>query len=206
MFERLFPQESVSLRSLSSLANKVAEAAALLSEMVGENGTDNYEQLFDRMVEHEAETQDLFFQTMTHVRSTFTSPIPREDLYSLATHLMTATEHLTSAGHVLTLHKIDRFTNHATTMLDIIQREAVLTSSVLPRLEELKSLDQYWMDMLRISRQATRTSEAYTAEIIEHYKTNRFLQTEQFIAKLKATSDSMRAVSTQIGRIIVQES
>ncbi|MDO4252140.1 MAG: phosphate transport regulator [Rothia sp. (in: high G+C Gram-positive bacteria)] len=206
MFERLFPQENTSLRSLAELSGKVAEAASLLSEMVGSNGANNYPNLLTSMLEHESHTQDLFFQTMTQVRSTFTSPIPREDLYTLASHLMTATEHLTSAGHLLSLYKIDRFSSHTTTLLDIIQREAVLTTAVLPRLEELKSLDQYWIDMLRISRQASRTAQAYTAEIMDKYKTNRFLQTEQFIQELSATSYSMRGVSSQIGRIIVQES
>ena len=206
MFENLFPHENTSLRSLAELSSKVADASSLLSEMVGSNGVDSYDEIFEAMVEHEAETQDLFIQTMTHVRSTFVSPVPREDLYSLANSLLAATERLTSAGHVLSLHSIDRFTSHATTLLDIIQRQAVLTTAILPRVEEVKSLDQYWMDMLRISRQATRTSEAYVAEILATYKSDRYLKTREFVVELKAAAQAMREVSTQIGRIIVQES
>lgn len=206
MFELLFPQERTSLETLASLSGQVADAAALLSEMVGSHGKDQYAEIFSRMLEHEAESQNTFFAAMTRVRSSFAPPLPREDLYSLANHLMNAIERLTSAGHVLSLLGIDRFTPHATTLLDLIQREAVLTTAIIPRLGELRGMDEYWMDMIRLSRQATRTGEVYKAEILDLYKTDRYLKTVQFVDELKETSTAMRSVSTHIGRIIVQES
>lgn len=206
MFEQLFPQESASLEALASLSNQVADAAALLSEMVGSHGKENYPEVFANMLEHESQSQNTFFTAMTQVRSSFAPPLPREDLYTLANHLMTAVERLTSAGHVLTLLKIDRFTSNATTLLDLIQREAVLTSAIIPRLGELKGTDEYWMDMIRLSRQATRTGEVYKAEILDLYKTDRYLKTVQFVEELTGASQAMRSVSTHIGRIIVQES
>lgn len=206
MFEQLFPQESASLEALASLSGQVADAAALLSEMVGSSGKENYPEIFASMLEHESESQNIFFTAMTKVRSSFAPPLPREDLYTLANHLMTAVERLTSAGHVLSLLKIDRFTSNATTLLDLIQREAVLTTAIIPRLGELRGTDEYWMDMIRLSRQATRTGEVYRAEILDLYKTDRYLKSVQFVDELTGASSAMRSVSTHIGRIIVQES
>lgn len=205
MLQRIFPQQNVALASLADLAKKVADAAALLSEMLGST-PDQYADLFDRMLDHEAQTGNKFFETMTATRSSFATPIPREDMYTLALHLNRAVEHLTSAAHILHLHKIDRFTAHATTMLDIIQRESVLTAAIIPRMGELYGLDEYWIDMLRITKQAVRTAEVYDAEIIDSYKRDRYQKTTKFIAKLVDSSDSMRDVSAEIGRIIVQES
>lgn len=205
MLQKLFPKENSSLKALSAMANSVADSAALLSEMVGST-PDVYPGLLDQMLEHESQVQDQFFTTLTTVRSSFASPIPREDLYIIASSLNNAVEKLTSAGNVLALHKIDRFTPHATTLLDIIQREAMLTSAIIPRLEELRGLDQYWIDMLRITKQATRTAQAYDAEILGQYKTDRYLKIRKFITEVTAASDAMRAVSGDIGRIIVQES
>lgn len=205
MLQRLFPQQNAALSALAELAKMVADAAALLSEMMGST-PDQYSELFDRMLDQETQTGHKFFETMTATRSSFATPIPREDMYNLALHLNTAVEHLTSAAHILYLHKIDRFTQHATTMLDIIQRESVLTAAIIPRMGELHGLDEYWIDMLRISKQAIRTAEVYDAEIVDSYKRDRYQKTTKFIDELVASSNSMRDVSTEIGRIIVQES
>lgn len=205
MLQKIFPQENSSLKALSALANSVADTASLLSEMVGST-PDLYPSLYDQMLTYEAQVQDQFFATLTTVRSSFAAPIPREELYTIALHLNHGVEKLVSAGNVLTLHKIDRFSPHATTLLDLVQREATLTASIIPRLEELKGMDRYWIDMLRITKQATRTAQAYDAEILDQYKTSRYLKTRKFIEQVAEASDSMKEVASDIGRIIVQES
>ena len=139
MLHRIFPQANSSLTSLAQISVQVAEAAALLSEMVG-SSTSEYPELFDRMLVHEANSTDLFFMTLTTVRSSFATPVPREDLYTLARKLTNAVEKLTSAAHILYLHKIDGFAPHITAILDIIQRQAVLTEAVIPKLADIKGL------------------------------------------------------------------
>ena len=205
MLHRIFPQSNSSLTSLAQISVQVAEAAALLSEMVG-SSTSEYPELFDRMLVHEANSTDLFFMTLTTVRSSFATPVPREDLYTLARKLTHAGEKLTSAAHILYLHKIDGFAPHITAILDIIQRQAVLTEAVIPKLADIKGLDNYWMDMLRISRQAVRTAEEYDAELAERFPMERYRRYTKFIAQLVEAANAMRDVSSEIGRIIVQES
>ena len=153
-----------------------------------------------------ANSTDLFFMTLTTVRSSFATPVPREDLYTLARKLTNAVEKLTSAAHILYLHKIDGFAPHITAILDIIQRQAVLTEAVIPKLADIKGLDNYWMDMLRISRQAVRTAEEYDAELAERFPMERYRRYTKFIAQLVEAANAMRGVSSEIGRIIVQES
>lgn len=205
MLHRLFPHANESLASLAEISAQVGEAAALLSEMVG-SPVAEYPELFERMLTHEADSTNLLFRTLTEVRSSFSPPIPREDLYTLARKLTNAVEKLTSAAHVLSLHSIDGFATHITSILDIIQRQAVLTAAVIPKLADIRGLDNYWMDMLRISRQALRTAEEYDAYIAERYTPERYRRYATFLAQLTAASNAMRDVSAEIGRIIVQES
>lgn len=205
MLQRLFPQENSSLQSLAQISGQVESAAALLSEMVGTT-TSDYPTLFERMLAHEANCTELFFMTLTTVRSSFVTPLPREDLYILARKLTSAVEELTSAAHILYLHRIDGFSPHTTAILDIIQRQAVLTEAVIPKLIDVRGLDTYWMDMLRISRQAVRTAEEYDADIATRYPMERYRRYTKFITRLSAASNAMRDVSAEIGRIIVQES
>ncbi|MDY3048512.1 MAG: phosphate transport regulator [Rothia sp. (in: high G+C Gram-positive bacteria)] len=205
MLHRLFPQNQGSLTALADLSNQVAEAAAILSEMVG-SPEDRYPHLLERALTHEADTLDLLLTTMTAVRSSFSAPIPREDIYTLATSLNTAVEKLTSAANILHLYGIVRFSPKAATLLDLIQRQAVLTTGIIPQLTTLHNLDDYWITMLRITKQAVRIAEEYDAEIQSRYKQSRYLQTTRFIHKLLEASEAMRTVAVEIGRIIVQES
>ena len=186
MLHRLFPHANESLASLAEISAQVGEAAALLSEMVG-SPVAEYPALFERMLAHEADSTDLLYRTLTEVRSSFSPPIPREDLYTLARKLTTAVEKLTSAAHVLSLHSIDGFATHITSILDIIQRQAVLTAAVIPKLADIRG-------------------EEYAAYISTRYTHERYRRYVTFLAQLTAASNAMRDVSTEIGRIIVQES
>lgn len=205
MLQRIFPQENSSLRALAGISEQVAGSAAILSEMVGSH-EDSYPELLERMLDHESKTVDMLATTMTAVRSSFSTPIPREDIYTLAVSLNTAVEKLTSAAHILHLNNIVRFSPRAATLLDLIQRQAILTTNVIPKLSELRGIDDYWVDMLRLTKQAVRIAEEYDADILDRYKQNRYLQTTRFIQKLVEATNAMRTVATDIGRIIVQES
>ena len=114
-------------------------------------------------------------------------------------NLRTRSKKLTSAAHILYLHKIDGFAPHITAILDIIQRQAVLTEAVIPKLADIKGLDNYWMDMLRISRQAVRTAEEYDAELAERFPMERYRRYTKFIAQLVEAANAMRGVSSEIG-------
>lgn len=205
MLQRMFPQENSSLKALAGLADQVAESAAILSEMVG-SPEERYSELLERMLNHESTTVDTLFTTMTAVRSSFSTPIPREDIYSLAVELNNAVEKLASAANIMHLYTIVRFSPKAATLLDLIQRQAVLTSAIIPRLSELQSFDDYWINLLRLTKQAVRIAEEYDADALGRYKHTRYLQTTVFIHKLVEASEAMKSVATEIGRIIVQES
>ncbi|WP_237201921.1 DUF47 domain-containing protein [Rothia nasimurium] len=205
MLQRMFPQENTSLAALAGLSEQVSGAAALLSEMVG-SPEDRYATLLERILTHEAETLDMLHTTMTAVRSSFSTPIPREDIYTLAVSLGGVVEKLTSAANILYLNNIVRFSPRAATLLDLIQRQAVLTTQTIPKLSDLRDLDDYWITMLRITKQAVRIAEEYDADILSRYKQTRYLQTTRFVHKLIEASEAMRSLATEIGRIIVQES
>lgn len=205
MLQRMFPQENSSLTVLAELSGQVSGAAALLSEMVG-SPEERYPELLERIFTQEAETLDILLATMTAVRSSFSTPIAREDIYTLAVSLNTAVEKLTSAANILHLYSIVRFSPKVATLLDLIQRQAVLTTGIIPKLSTLRDLDDYWITMLRITKQSVRIAEEYDADIQGRYKQSRYLQTTRFIHKLIEASEAMHTVATEIGRIIVQES
>ena len=107
---------------------------------------------------------------------------------------------------MLSLHSIDRFATHTHLDSGHYSASGGAAAAVIPKLADIRGLDNYWMDMLRISRQALRTAEEYDAYIAERYTPERYRRYATFLAQLTAASNAMRDVSAEIGRIIVQES
>lgn len=202
---RLFPQETQALALLSDMAQLVVDQTSAISRMMG-SPVDEHEEIFEQAQATEGRSTDLFFALMTSVRSSFVTPLPRSDLYILARHLNTAAEDLTGATHAIRIHALSQFPDRASDLLDLIQRQAALTAEAMRHLSDLEGLDEYWIEVLRMSKQAARTSELYQAHLMDRLKPGAYLRTALFTAKLDAASRSMRSVATEVGRILAQES
>lgn len=202
---RLFPQENKALELLSDMAQLVVDSTSSASRMMGSPVSD-HDQGFEQALEIEGRSTDAFFALMTTVRSAFVLPLPRADLYRLGQRLNQATESLTSASHIIKIHSLDRFSNRASDLLDLLQRQASLTTEAMRHLSDLEGLDEYWVEVLRMSKQSIRTTNLYQADMMDRLKPAAYIKEAQFTAQLQAASLSVREVATDVGRILVQES
>lgn len=202
---RLFPQENRALTLLSQMADLVIDAASAVSRTMGSPVEDRPE-LLEQAFDIEGRCTDLFFAVMTDVRSSFVTALPRGDLYLLAHHLNTAAEDLAAATHAIVINGLDQFSSRASDLLDLIQRQASLTAEAMHHLSDLEGLDEYWVEVLRMAKQSTRTGDLYRADLIESLKPRRYEQTAQFADKLDSAARHLRSVATEVGRILVQES
>ncbi|MFP3467969.1 nuclease PIN, partial [Leifsonia sp. SIMBA_070] len=82
---------------------------------------------------------------------------PREDLYDLSLILMSAMENLDAAAEVVTLYRLTGISARASEQLEVIGRQSELTVAAMRRLASLEDLDDYWIEMLRLSKRAERT-------------------------------------------------
>ena len=137
---RLFPQENKALELLSDMAQLVVDSTSSASRMMGSPVSD-HDQGFEQALEIEGRSTDAFFALMTTVRSAFVLPLPRADLYRLGQRLNQATESLTSASHIIKIHSLDRFSNRASDLLDLLQRQASLTAEAMRHLSDLEGLE-----------------------------------------------------------------
>lgn len=205
MTPRLFPQENRSLELLADMAVCVVDATEAVSRTMGSPQAD-HEQALEAAMEIEGRSTDQFFALMTSVRSSYVTPLPRTDLYLLGRRLHTTTQALTSASHVIRVHGLHDFSTRASDVLDIIQRQATLTREAMRHLNDLEGLDEYWIEVQRMHKQATRTLDLYTADLIDRLKAGAYLKKAQFTDKLERASRSMGDLATEVGRILVQES
>ena len=202
---RLFPQEPAGLNLLAQLARQIVLATGTLSEILGAPASENA-RLVEDMHNHEAKCAELHFALLTHMRTTFVSPLPREDMYALSRYLNEAMEKLDAAAELVSLYQLDRLPKRAADQLEIISRQAELTVDAMRNLDNLDDLEDYWIEVLRLSKRAERSHRVWVADMLNEMKSARYARTRDIADELVGVTRDMRRIATQVGSIIVKES
>ena len=164
------------------------------------------ERLVEDMHNHEAKCAELHFALLTHMRTTFVSPLPREDMYALSRYLNEAMEKLDAAAELVSLYKLDRLPKRAADQLEIISRQAELTVDAMRNLDNLDDLEDYWIEILRLAKRAERSHRVWVADMLNEMKSARYARTRDIADELVGVTRDMRRIATQVGSIIVKES
>lgn len=202
---RLFPQETAGLELLASMAQQSVLGVQTLSEMFGARRSD-YEQLVDALIATDARCTALSRTLLTQLRTSFVNPLPREDLLILSESLSDTAGHFVAVGELMHLHGIDRLPSEATDLLAILGQQVELTVVAMRSLPRLEDLEDYWLDMVRLTRRAEHTYRVWSATALRELSIGHFARTVELARALVAAANSLQAVAIQVGRIIVRES
>jgi hypothetical protein len=201
---RFFPSETRSLSLLTSLADVLREALATTSELFSaeEAGADA---LRERLEALELKSTDLHYALLTHLRTSFVNPLPREDLYTFSRHLARSIGFVASAGSSLP-HAADRRTDRVTELLEILGRQADLGRKALAGLGRLEDLEDLWLDLLRLSSRSRRTQRAWQLDQAGESRIASVI-TQQVLARdLQGAADALLGFTDHLGHVLVKES
>lgn len=202
---RLFPREHTALHLLAQMAGHLVQGVQELAGILGAP-PEEVEQLRERMHRHEAASASLHYALLTQLRTSFINPLPREDLYALSHCLNEASERLDGAADLIALFRLDRLSHRAAEQLEVIGRQAELTAAAMRRFEALDELEEYWLEVLRLSKRAEHTHRAYVAELLAEHKPKAYARHREVANQMIEVSRDMRRVAMTVGSIIVKES
>lgn len=190
---------------LTKIAREVRSGVQLLGQLLGTPESERAA-LRDELLALEGNAMDLHFNLMTHMRSVFLTPLPRQDIYTLSQQLNRTMEHVVAAGDFLLVREHLKLAPQSSEQVETLTRQVDLTIGALSRLDDFDQLEDYWIQMQRLAKQGNRTHREWIISTDGAFQPNIALQQTQVAEALLSAVEAQRTVAITAGSIIVRES
>ena len=144
------------------------------------------------------------------INSTFVTPFDREDIYRLGSLLDDVMDHLEAVGSLLYLYgltKLPVLPREMHEMVEVLDRQAKLTAETMPRLKELRDLEDYWIECNRLENDGDRVYRMLLVRLFSgEYDALTVLKMKEVADELEAACDAFEHVANTVETIAVKES
>ena len=189
----------------STQAQHISTGADLLAEMLAD-GSDR-EDVARRMREAEHDADETTHAVVRRVNSTFVTPFDREDIYALASGLDDIMDMMDEVVDLVLLYEVSEMPSGFGTLVEVIQRCAEITGDSMPRLQSMKGLDEYWIEINRLENAGDRNHRRILASLFSgSYKTIEVLKLKDIVESLEGAIDAFEKVANIVEQIAVKES
>ena len=196
-------------QSFYDLFTKAAQhlvlGADLLAEMLAE-GADHAE-VARRMREAEHAADETTHELIKKVNSTFVTPFDREDIYALGSGLDDVMDMMDEAVDLILLYEVKTLPAELSTLVEVLQRCAEITAEAMPRLQSMKGLDEYWIEINRLENAGDKTFRRTLAMLFSgDFKAIEVLKLKDIVTSLEGAIDAFEKVAHIVEQIAVKES
>ncbi|CAA9339182.1 MAG: Phosphate transport regulator (distant homolog of PhoU) [uncultured Nocardioidaceae bacterium] len=202
---RFRPVDTTFYDLFAESAAHLVDGAALLAEILG-TGNDRHA-IAKRMRDAEHAADETTHAIVRRVNSTFVTPFDREDIYSLASSLDDVMDFMEEAVDLVLLYEIHELPGELATQVEVLQRAADLTSESMPRLQSMKNLEEYWIEINRLENTGDKSYRRILAKLFGGgYEALEVLKLKDVVDSLEAAIDAFEKVANIIEQIAVKES
>ena len=189
----------------SESAAHLVTGAGLLAEMLAE-GADR-EDVARRMREAEHAADETTHAIVRQVNSTFVTPFDREDIYALASGLDDVMDMMDEVVDLILLYGVHELPGETSTQVEVIQRCAELTAEAMPKLQSMKDLDEYWIEINRLENAGDKNYRRTLATLFGGgYEALEVLKLKDIVESLEGAIDAFEKVANTVEQIAVKES
>jgi len=202
---RFRPADTTFYDLFAESAQHLVGGAALLAEMLGD-GNDR-EGIAKRMRDAEHMADETTHGIVRRVNSTFVTPFDREDIYNLASGLDDVMDFMEEAVDLVLLYEVERLPKELANQVEVIQRCAELTAQAMPRLKEMKDLEEYWIEINRLENSGDKSYRRILAKLFSgSYEALEVLKLKDVVDSLEDAIDGFERVANIVEQIAVKES
>lgn len=202
---RLRPADTSFYDLFSRSAEHLVNGAELLAEMLSESS--DKASVAERMRAAEHAADETTHEIVRKVNSTFVTPFDREDIYALGSSLDDVMDMMDEAVDLILLYEVSSLPADTSEQVEVIRRCAELTASAMPRLQSMKSLDDYWIEINRLENAGDKHHRRMLAALFSgEYSTIEVLKLKDIVESLEGAIDAFERVANIVEQIAVKES
>ncbi len=202
---RLTPRDTSFYGFFTDAASNLVEGADLLcaSLQPGADRKAYAQQLRD--IEHRSD--EITHAVMRQLNSTFVTPFDRQDIYALASRIDDVMDHMEAAADLVVLYELDELPEELPAVAQLLLEAARVTAEAMPRLQGLKDLSEYWIEVNRLENEADQLYRRTVASLFSgRYEALHALKLKDLTDELEAAADAFEDVADTVETIAVKES
>ena len=201
---RLRPVDTSFYDLFTKSAQHLVGGADLLAEMLSENS--DKASVAERMRAAEHAADETTHEIVKKVNSTFVTPFDREDIYALGSGLDDVMDMMEEAVDLILLYEVADLPAELSDQVDVLQRCAELTAAAMPRLQSMKSLEDYWIEINRLENTGDRNHRRILAKLFSgEFATIEVLKLKDVVESLEGAIDAFETVANIVEQIAVKE-
>ena len=202
---RLTPRDTVFYDQFATSARNIVEAAEVLERLIAP-GADRTA-LNTRMREIEHANDENTHEVMRRLNSTFVTPFDREDIYDLASRLDDVVDFLEAAADLIVLYELEELPEPTREVVRVLVQAAHVTAEAMPRLQSMKDLSGFWIEVNRLENEADQLYRRTLATLFNGtYDALTALKLKDVADQVEAAADAMEDVADSIETIVLKES
>jgi predicted phosphate transport protein (TIGR00153 family) len=202
---RLRPTDTSFYDLFTEAAQHLVLGAELLAEMLSE--TSDKSDVAKRMREAEHAADETTHSIVKKVNSTFVTPFDREDIYALGSGLDDVMDMMDEAVDLILLYEVAALPPELAEQVEVLQRCAELTAEAMPKLQGMKELEDYWIEINRLENAGDKNHRRMLAALFSgEYKTIEVLKLKDVEESLEGAIDAFEKVANIVEQIAVKES
>ena len=150
--------------------------------------------------------------TITHsifkqLNSSFVTPFDRADIYNLASDLDDVMDSIEAATDIVVLTGLGTLPAEMAQQVELILRAAQTTAEAMPRLQTMKDLPDYWIEVNRLENEADKPYRRLLSRLFSgEFEALEVMKLKEVADLLEEAADAFEHVANVVETIAVKES
>jgi len=202
---RLTPRDTSFYDHFAAAAQNLVIGSRLLEEAVTP-GSDRAS-VASRMRDIEHASDEITHTVLRQLASTFVTPFDREDIHRLASRLDDVMDFMEAATDLIVLYGVGDLLDESRQVVEVLTRATEATAEAMPRLQGLKGLEDYWIEVNRLENQADQIYRRTVARLFSgEFDALTALKLKDVADNLESAADALEDVADVVETISVKES